>query len=79
MFVPGVDSDLSGMRIADYSRTDYGADLGGFIVKDRLWFFAAYDRVSGPSTISRYVSSDLVPDTMEFPLDEHATTSTRAS
>jgi hypothetical protein len=24
---------------------DYGADLGGYFVKDRLWFFTAYDRV----------------------------------
>ena len=28
------------------TREDYGADLGGFILRDRLWFFAAYDRVS---------------------------------
>jgi len=28
-----------------FVRSDYGADLGGYIVKDRLWFFAAYDRV----------------------------------
>jgi len=41
-----------------YRKYDFGADLGGFIVKDRLWFFGAYDRVdytvknvltSGPS------------------------------
>ena len=24
---------------------DFGANLGGFLVKDRLWFFGAYDRV----------------------------------
>lgn len=29
----------------DVKDLDYGADLGGFIVKDRLWFFTAYDRV----------------------------------
>ena len=69
VFVPGVDSGLTGMRIASYSRADYGADLGGFLLKDRLWFFGAYDRVSGPAKISRYVSSNLVPNTMEFPLD----------
>ncbi len=28
-----------------YTREDFGADLGGFILKDRLWFFGAYDRV----------------------------------
>jgi hypothetical protein len=26
-------------------RQEYGADLGGFIVKDKVWFFGAYDRV----------------------------------
>lgn len=29
-----------------FTRQDFGADLGGYLVKDRLWFFAAYDRVS---------------------------------
>src|SRR4029078_4557287 len=29
----------------DVKELDYGADLGGFIVKDRLWFCTAYDRV----------------------------------
>ena len=28
------------------SRQDYGADLGGFFVKDHLWFFGAYNRVT---------------------------------
>ena len=28
-----------------FTRKDFGADLGGFIMRDRLWFFAAYDRV----------------------------------
>jgi hypothetical protein len=26
-------------------QTDYGFDLGGYLVKDSLWFFLAYDRV----------------------------------
>ncbi|HWZ86243.1 MAG TPA: carboxypeptidase regulatory-like domain-containing protein, partial [Thermoanaerobaculia bacterium] len=28
------------------TRSEGGLDLGGFMVKDRVWFFAAYDRVS---------------------------------
>ncbi len=28
-----------------FSRKDWGADLGGYIIKDRLWFFGAYDQV----------------------------------
>jgi hypothetical protein len=31
-------------------RSDYGADLGGYIVKDKLWFFVAYDRVDNSDT-----------------------------
>jgi hypothetical protein len=29
-----------------FSKEDFGADLGGYVVKDKLWFFAAYDRVN---------------------------------
>lgn len=32
--------------VEGFTREDYGIDLGGYIVKDKLWFFAAYDRVS---------------------------------
>ena len=31
--------------ISGYNRLDYGFDLGGFVLKDKLWFFGAYDRV----------------------------------
>ena len=54
------------MRIARLQRTDFGADLGGFLLKDRLWFFGAYDRVEFPAEISRYISSPLVPNTIAF-------------
>jgi len=63
------DSIVGSMRIADYKRTDFGADLGGYLFKDKLWFFAAYDRVEVPAKVSRYFSSALVPNTLEFPLD----------
>src|SRR6185503_4723551 len=45
------------------------ADLGGFLLKDRLWFFAAYDRVELPGEVSRYASTPLVPNTLRFPLN----------
>jgi hypothetical protein len=69
VFSGQTDSTLSGMRVADYSRTDYGFDLGGYVVRDRLWFFGAYNRTDFPAAVSRYVPSDLVPTTMEFPMD----------
>ncbi len=61
---------LTGMRITPSHRADYGADLGGYLWKDRLWFFAAYDRVDTPGTTSRYNSSPNVPSTMLFPRDQ---------
>ena len=33
-----------------FSQYDYGVDLGGFALKDRLWFFGAYDRVKNTVT-----------------------------
>lgn len=36
---------------------------GGYVLKDRLWFFAAYNRIELPAKVSRYESSELVPDT----------------
>ena len=33
-----------GILVED-NRQEAGADLGGFVLKDRVWFFAAYDRV----------------------------------
>jgi hypothetical protein len=38
------DSELFSF-VSGYNRLDYGADLGGFALKDRLWFFGAYNRV----------------------------------
>ena len=62
------DLTLADMRVAGYDRRDFGADLGGFVLKDRLWFFAAYDRVDVHSEVSRYVSTPFVSSTDEFPI-----------
>ena len=35
------------------TRIDAGADLGGYFVKDRLWFFGAYDRVNQDQDYTR--------------------------
>ena len=36
----------TGGTTAGFTREDYGVDLGGFLVQDKLWFFGAYDRVN---------------------------------
>ena len=41
-----------------FTLSDYGADAGGYIVKDKLWFFGALDRVDN-STDSRLDSGPL--------------------
>ncbi|MGH9368586.1 MAG: TonB-dependent receptor [Thermoanaerobaculia bacterium] len=64
------DNSLTGMLISDYTKTDFGVDLGGFLWKDRIWFFGAYDRVNNPNQVSRQIGSSAVPSTLQFPLDE---------
>ena len=39
---------------AGFTRSDYGADIGGYILKDRLWFFGAYDHVK--NTLQRQIT-----------------------
>jgi len=34
-----------GSTPSGFTKKDYGADLGGYILKDKLWFFGAYDQV----------------------------------
>ncbi|MFY9552107.1 MAG: TonB-dependent receptor [Thermoanaerobaculia bacterium] len=38
-----------------FNRYDWGLDLGGYAIKDRLWFFGAYDRVK--NTITNQLTS----------------------
>jgi hypothetical protein len=42
--------------VKSFTRKDYGADLGGAILRDKLWFFAAYDRV--PGSVDRTLPND---------------------
>ena len=49
-------SDRNAVNQGEYfspKRLDFGADLGGYFVKDRLWFFGAFDRVSQDQDYSR--------------------------
>src|SRR5436305_2570455 len=42
----------TGGTIAGFRQQDYGIDVGGRIVTDKLWFFAAYDKVSNKRDIT---------------------------
>jgi outer membrane receptor protein involved in Fe transport len=57
------------MRTTDGTRLEYGADLGGFLLKDRLWFFAAYDRAILDGHVARTESSTYVSKDLLFPFD----------
>ena len=38
-------------KTTGFVRSDFGLDLGGYIMKDRLWFFGAYDRVDNSNDL----------------------------
>ncbi len=40
----------TGGTVDGFTRKDYGLGIGGFLKKDKLWFFAAYDQVSNTIT-----------------------------
>ncbi len=35
-------------------RQEWGADLGGFVLKDKIWFFGAYDRVQANNNVQPF-------------------------
>ncbi|HEY0158703.1 MAG TPA: TonB-dependent receptor [Thermoanaerobaculia bacterium] len=37
--------DSSNGTLVGFTKKDYGADLGGYLIRDQLWFFLAYDVV----------------------------------
>jgi hypothetical protein len=36
----------TGGTVAGFTQQDYGIGLGGYLLRDKVWFFAAYDKVS---------------------------------
>ena len=69
------DAQYLNAPITEDNRQEWGADLGGFVIKDKIWFFGAYDRVqvnqTTPGPADRTVRAR-VPD-------RSSRTSTRAS
>ena len=58
----------TGGTVSGFTRKDYGLDLGGYIVKDKLWFFGAYDRVKNETT-SVLASGPLAGNSSKSPTD----------
>jgi len=67
--VTAQDLAIYGMRVDNYRRTDFGLDLGGFLVKDRVWFFGAYNRVNLTAKVSGKLSTPYVSPSDRFPID----------
>jgi outer membrane receptor protein involved in Fe transport len=57
------DTDKFNTTFDKVKELDYGADLGGYFVKDRLWFFTAFDRVDN--------NRDRVPKDAASVLNQH--------
>jgi hypothetical protein len=57
---------------------DGGLDLGGYFVKDRLWFFGAYDRLNTTSRDTR-VNKNLVLPNFQFPVGASLSSKTKRS
>ncbi len=51
----GSADNISGVGPAYFNskevRQEWGADLGGFVIKDKIWFFGAYDRVQANNNV----------------------------
>ena len=61
-------------------RQDYGADLGGYLMKDHLWFFGAYNRVTfNNSQVISAAAPPLFPTAGETCRSTRPETSTPAS
>ena len=65
-YTAGVDSSRNDVLATPDNNFDVGVDLGGFLVKDRVWFYGLYDRVDTPSTITNRLDP---ADPAAFPLD----------
>jgi outer membrane receptor protein involved in Fe transport len=58
----GEERAALGLAVPEPStRYDFGADLGGYLAKDRLWFFGAWDRVARDDDYQRGESRTYTP------------------
>jgi outer membrane receptor protein involved in Fe transport len=61
-----------GVDDSQRSSQDYGADLGGYAIKDRLWFFGAYNRVNQDVDQNTLAGTGLPNAGKTFPISYHS-------
>ncbi len=49
---PDAGAATGSVKTTGQTNADYGFDLGGFFIKDKLWFFGAYDRVDNETNLA---------------------------
>jgi hypothetical protein len=57
----------AGSTLDEKETKDFGGDLGGYLIKDRLWFFGAYDNQDRIQTNNRINSTLVIAATPELP------------
>ncbi len=57
----------TGSALDEKETKDFGADLGGYLIKDRLWFFGAYDAQDRTQTNNRINTTLVITPTPELP------------
>jgi hypothetical protein len=57
----------AGSALDEKETKDFGADLGGYLIKDRLWFFGAYDAQDRTQTNNRINTTLVISPTPELP------------
>ena len=57
----------AGSTTTDHSQFDYGLDAGGYFIKDRLWFFGAFDSTDVTRANYRINSTLVIPPESDLP------------
>ena len=57
----------AGSTTSDHSQFDYGLDAGGYFIKDRLWFFGAYDSTQLTRSNYRINTTLVIPAESDLP------------
>jgi outer membrane receptor protein involved in Fe transport len=63
------DAQFQNAILSKDSRQEYGFDLGGFGLKDKVWFFGAYNRVQINQNVQTFDVNNPSTFGVEFPID----------